>query len=384
MVLEATVGGTRRHLLDLVQHLDRRRFRVAVAASCERDPRFRSDLQRLRAVGFACEEVPMVRLIRPWRDAVAFLRLYRHLQTHSYTIVHTHSSKAGFLGRWAAWACRIPIRIHTPHGFPFDRQIPRPLQRFYRVLEQATASVTTRLICVSCAEAASARKQKLLPDDCLVIIPNGIALPLSIPGRKEARDALDRRWGIHLDGDQLLVASVGRLVRQKGYPDFIAAASLLHQRFAEARFVLAGEGEDRVRLTDQIASLALPKICMLLDSEAIPFVYGAMDVFVCSSLWEGLPYTVLDAMAAGRPVVATRVGGLPECVRPGRNGFLVAPHDPAALADAIGRLLADPLLRERMGGESRRIVEAEFRLDQMVQATEALYEACLREGGGTG
>ena len=373
-VLEATTGGTRRHLFDLVTRLDPARFAVHVVVSTRRDPGFLADLEALRARGLGVTVIPMTREIHPLRDAVALLRLRVAIRTARPDIVHTHSSKGGFLGRIAARLAGVPVVVHTPHVFAFQMAVGPLRRRLYLALERGAARLADRIICVCPAERAAAILARVAQPAQLVVIENGIA-PLPPPiaaARAQMRSELAIR------PDELVVGTVGRYTRQKGHADLLAAAPAVLQRHPRTRFVLAGAGELRPAIEAQIARLALGDHVLLVGAqEDAARFYPAFDVTVLPSLWEGLPYSLLEAMAAGAAVVATRVGGIPDVILSGKTGLLVPPLAPEALAQAIAALLADPALRARLGAAARALVPVRYAVDTMVRKTAELYAVRL-------
>jgi len=373
-ILEATTGGTRRHLFDLAAGLDPRRFAVRVLCSTLRDPAFAGDVRALRARGIPVTIVPMRRAIHPLSDPAALAAIYRHLKRRRCAVVHTHSSKAGFLGRLAAHAARVRRVIHTPHLFPFEMDVG-PLRRsFYAGLERMAARWTDRIVCVCPFERESALRRHVAPADKLTVIENGIRMPTSCSPDAAAR--LRRELGFA--PDDTVVGAAGRLTAQKGYSDLVRAAAGIVKRRPGTKFVLAGDGELRRAIERLVARIGLQADFRLLGSrtDLDPF-YALLDVVVFPSRWEALPYTLIEAMAAGRAIVAARVGGIPDVLTNGHNGLLVPPRDVPGLRDAVGSLLDHPQRRQALGKEARRTAEERFRLSDMLERIGALYEGGL-------
>lgn len=373
LATEAMAGGTRRHLFDLAENLDRARFRVAVLCSPLRNPRFAEDAARLAALDIPVYQAPMRRnLDRPWRDLAAGLAMTRHLRRHPCDVLHTHSSKAGFLGRWAARRVgRPPCTVHTPHVFPFRMRAATPLMFLYERLEKMAAGWTDRFICVCEDERRDALRRALAPPRKFVTIHNGIRV--RSPAASPASGAAERRR-LGILPSETLVGGIGRLVPQKGWETLIAAVALLRPAHPRLKVVVAGDGPRRRNIEIRLRRRGLDGMMRLLPAPADPeALYGAIDIFVQPSLWEGLPYGLLDAMAAGKAVVATAVGGVPEAVEDGRSGILTPPAQPAALADALAELLAHADRGAQMGRcASQRVAQA-FRLEDMIAQTEDVY-----------
>lgn len=361
-VLEATAGGTRRHLRDLVQALDRRRFRLTVVVSVARDPDFSRDLDLFRKMGVTVELLPMIRQIAPLADVTAVARLTRLLRRRRPDIVHAHSSKAGMVARLAARrAGRIPV-VYTPHAFAFLSD--HSLRSLYLVCERWAARWTDRLIAVSREEhelACASRHGLALPRACVQLIPNGIASGDLPPPRSSTPP---------------VVGFVGRLCRQKGPDFFLTVASRLHAAYPDAQFRMVGEGPWLPWVERQIERLGLGH-CLTLrtarDDVAVGAELAELDLLVMPSRWEGLPYTLLEAMAAGVPVVAMAAGGIADVVEDGVSGMLSPVGDLDGLTLRMQLLLTDTALAQRLRiGAHQRL--AQFTLRGMVDATAAVYE----------
>lgn len=372
-VLEATTGGTRRHLVDLLTHLDKDRFQVAVACAIRRDPEFRGDIERLRAAGVDVHIVDMVRSIHPLRDGAAAGGLRALMREGSYQLVHTHSSKAGILGRYAARREGVPCLLHSPHVFAFQMQAAAPVVGFYAACERWAARFTDRIICVSQTEVQAARDRRICDSERLVLIENGIdADPFDGTPKGSFRQELE------LSAETPLIGVIGRLSRQKGQADLVAAAPDILQRHRAAQFVFIGSGPDKRRLDQEITRRGLETCFHFVEAHAdMPRVYADLDLVAQPSRWEGMPYSLLEAMAAGRAIVATRTGGVPDMIVDGESGRLVPSGDTTGLAEAIAALLADSAQREALGAAARARVRERYTLARMVSSIEALYTACL-------
>ena len=359
-ILEATIGGTREHILQILSHVNTDRFDVSLLCSAERDPRFLQDVARLRQAGVRVKVVPIMRAIWPWADLKAFLAIVAHLRRHRCDVVHTHSSKAGFLGRAAAWVCGVPRIYHTPHIFYFQYQRNRVSRMFYEGLEWLAACVTTRLVAVSREQGQLAVRFGVGRPGQVSVIENGVAAaPPTTPDQQ-----LRKRAELGVSADEPLVGMVARLARQKGCEHYLRVA----------RRVLVGEGELEERLRAMADELRLgDRFLFLGHRDDADEIYWALDLFVLTSLWEGLPYVVMEAMAAGLAVVATDVPGTRDIVRDDATGYLVDPEDEADMAERIMELLADPERGKRMGRLGKERVARRFTRDRFIREIEALY-----------
>ncbi|MGI6495967.1 MAG: glycosyltransferase [Kiritimatiellia bacterium] len=365
LVLEATEGGTRRHVRELSLEMLRRGFRVSLAVSTGRDPDFgRQDIPLLRDAGADVLVLPMQRGIAPFRDMACVRRLRAWMRRHRPDLVHTHSSKAGVLGRHAA-ACEGIPAIHTPHGFAFEMRVPSPLRAFYRAIERRMAGHTALLIAVSEAEARLARG--LSPDLRVEVVHNGIppssAPPAPLPSRRF--DA----------------AFIGRFGPQKAPEVFLEACGKVLAARPGARFAMMGSGDPgiaarRLLRADPALEAATSFFPRSGDCSADALLRDTKTLAM-PSRWEGFPYLVLEAMAAGTPLVAADVGGVREAVRNGCEALLVPPDSPPLLARSILRLLDDTPLACRLAGAARERV-GRFTLEAMADRTASLYRDVRR------
>ncbi len=371
-VMEATTGGTRRHLMDIVRHLPASRFEVSVACSTRRDPLFLDDIKVMKAWGIRVHDLPMWRNIRPSGDAIAFVRLLRIIRRGGFDVVHTHCAKAGFLGRLAARAAGVPCIVHTPHTFPFEMHVGRLTRWCYFRLERMAARWCSRIVCVCRSQEAVARS--VTDPARVVVIENGI-----VPSPpQDGAETLLRRRELGISPEIPVAAVIGRFTLQKGHAGFIEAARRVGSRLPAARFVLVGDGELGPDIEKMILAAGMQERFLMVGArEDVTDLLPALDVVVLPSLWEGLPYSLLEAMAAARGVVATAVGGMPEVVEDGVNGLLVPPGNPVALAEAVVTLLGDGERRSKMGARARETAVSRYGIENMMGRLAALYEGAL-------
>jgi glycosyltransferase involved in cell wall biosynthesis len=374
-VIEATTGGTRRHVVDLATHLDRNRFDISLLCATRRDPGFQNDIKRMREAGVTVNDVEMRRSISPFHDMAAYRALRDEFTGGTFDIVHTHSSKAGALGRLAANRAGIGTIVHTPHVFPFQMEQPALVRALYTAIERLLAARCHAMICVSRAEQSAARSHKLCADEKLRHIPNGIELTTNF-----VASAASLRGELGLPVDRKLIGLVGRVSHQKGADTLLAAAPAIRAAHPDAEFVIVGDGPEMPALRQQIDSANLGAVCHLPGArEDAQRFYPLFDVLALPSRWEGLPYTLLEAMAAGVPVVASSVGGNSEVLITGVNGLLVPQQDPARLSEAIVQILDDSDLARSLGSAARETVRSDYSLDEMMRRTAELYEELLAQ-----
>ncbi len=368
------LGGAQQNTLHTVANLDRSRFEPILVAG-------RGGIlggEAGRSHGLETLFLPdLVREVDPRRDLLALFRLLAFLRQRRPEIVHTHSSKAGILGRWAAFLAGVPVIVHTIHGFGITPEQGGARRWIFRSLESATSAVTTRFLAVSKSNLEEGVATGLFPRGRATLMRSGVDLA----SFRNGASAGDLRGVLGIPAGAPVAGMVACLKPQKAPLDFVAVAERVARRVADAHFLLVGDGELRPRVQEAVAQSGLGGRFHLLGwRRDIPSILKNLSVLVLTSLWEGLPRVVPEAMAAGLPVVATRVDGTPEVVREGETGYLAEPHDVEALADRVAALLADPALARRMGERAREEV-GDFDIDAMVRKQESLYQQLL---GGAG
>jgi glycosyltransferase involved in cell wall biosynthesis len=292
------------------------------------------------------------------RDVAGLVELVRLLRRERPDILHASSSKAGVLGRIAGALTGVPIRIFTVHGWAFAAHSGLA-SRLYRWGDRLVRPLTTVTICVSEREREAGLAAGTCDRDRTVVIANAV----DVAGARRFRPA---------GRERPLIVSVGRLKAPKDFLTLVRALGKLPPDSVDA--VIVGEGPDRGLLEQEIARLGLlGRIRLAGERNDVPELLAGADVFVLPSASEGMPVSVLEAMAAGLPVVASRVGGVPEQVTDGRTGLLVAPGDPDQLAAALGRLVDDGELRLRLGSAARARAEEAFDLEPFRRAHVELY-----------
>jgi glycosyltransferase involved in cell wall biosynthesis len=285
----------------------------------------------------ACARI--AREVHPYKDLQALRQLIAYLHANRFDMVHTHTSKGGFIGRRAAWSVGVPAIIHTVHGFAFHEQ-SHPLQvRMYAAIERMAARWCHKIVTVSRYHREWALQLKIATPSKVVAIPNGLD-----PARIEPTQPLDAvRQALGVRAGLPIILSTGRLATQKGFEYLIEAVSHLKRLRAQPfQVVIAGEGPLRDTLQKQIQRLGVSDRVQLIGFyKTIGDLYALADLVVLPSLWEGLSIALLEAMAAGKPIITTTIGSNLEATDNGRVAQLVPPKDAHALANAIQQMLGD-------------------------------------------
>lgn len=372
IITKMELGGAQQNTLFTVSNLDVQKYETFLLAG---EAGELIDEARRFENFFVIKD--MVREIRPFKDIKAFFQIVkilkkikRQLPKSSSIIVHTHSSKAGILGRWAAKAAGVKVRIHSVHGFPFNDFQPFFKKYIYIILEKITSIITSHFIAVSSSNIDEGIKYKIFKRYKATLIRSGIDISrFKNPetGKEETRTYL----GIPLDAPVVLMVSC--LKPQKAPIDFVKACFIIKEKIKNVSFLLAGDGVLRPELENEIKKQGLEGTFHLLGwRRDIPNLINASDVLVLTSLWEGLPRVIPQAMAASVPVVATKVNGSLEAVKEGVNGFLLNPGDIEGIAEKTVFLLENPKKAKKMGQKGSFMVE-EFDIYKMVADQERLY-----------
>jgi glycosyltransferase involved in cell wall biosynthesis len=377
VITRLDLGGAQDNTLHTVKHL-----KAPYAPFLVAGPGGLLD-EETRQSGMETHFLPaLVRPIRPWSDlaAVAALaRLFRRLRPE---IVHTHSSKAGIVGRAAAAAAGVPVVVHTIHGFGFHPGQSGAVRKALCWAERAVRPVTTHVVTVSRAHLERGAALGLLDPARASVIRSGVHLGAIRAAAGAAagvgREAHRARLGLPVRGP--IVGMVACLKPQKAPLDFVEAAARVAQRRRDACFVVAGDGALKDAVASRARALGLEGRLHLLGwRRDVPDLLASFDVLVLTSRWEGLPRVIPEAIAASVPVVATAVDGSAEILKDGVNGFLAAPGDIDGIAARIARLLDEPALGSEVTAAARPLLD-EFDIDRMVRRQEALYARLLDEG----
>lgn len=329
------------------------------------------NLARLRARGVKILTLAgLVRRVSPVNDLVTLFALWRLFCRERPRIVHTHTSKAGILGRWAARLAGVPVVVHTPHGHVFWGYFGPARTRFFILLEKLSALVTDRLVMLTEQEKLDHLRVGIAPEERFVTIHSGVDLaPLA--AAKAARSEARRELGI--PEGAFAVGTVGRLTAVKGPGVLLEAARTVIERHPRSVFVFLGAGEMLEALQEKAAAMGIEsRIRFAGWRPDAARMMSALDCFAFPSINEGMGKALVEAMALEKPVVASRVGGMIDLVDDGVNGFLVPPSDPGALADRILFYMENPETARRMAAKAAGTAAA-YGAAAMVRKIESLY-----------
>ena len=369
IITQLELGGAQEIVIYTAENLSRDRYSPILISGCggildgevKNNPKIKS---------FFIPE--LIREVNPIKDAITLIKIWRFLKLERVDLVHTHSSKAGILGRWAAHFAGVPHIFHTYHGFGFNDYQKWWTRKAFIWLERVTARITDKLIVVSSENIKKGLANRIGKERQYEVIH----CATNIKAFSEIKINFDQKKGeFGIDPESPVVAMIACFKPQKAPQDFILLAHRVSQVLPSTRFLLVGDGELKPEVEELIGRFKLKgKVILTGWRRDVPEIMQIIDVLVLTSLWEGLPIVFAEAMASGKPVVATDVDGAKEAIIEGVNGFLVEPHNIEKFAERIIRLIRDRNLAQKMGSEGRKMVYPTFDLAHMLKRIEALYE----------
>ncbi|MCM8791931.1 MAG: glycosyltransferase family 4 protein [Candidatus Omnitrophica bacterium] len=370
VITKLELGGAQKQLLELIRNLDKERYRVYLFTA--KEGLLIKEAESIESVKIIKSRY-LERPINPFKDTVAFIELYSFIRKNRFQIVHTHSSKAGILGRVAAKVAAVKNIIHTVHGWPFHRYQNKIIYWIFIWLERITSFFTAKIIVVSNYDRKKGLKYKIGTPDKYTLINYGIDY-----SEFKRRPALELKEQLKINKDQPLIGMIACFKPQKGIFDFIKVAQRVSFSFPEAKFVLVGDGALKPKIERFIQRLNLEdKIILLGWRRDIAEILSIIDIFLLTSRWEGMPISVLEAKASKKPVIVTDTGGVSEIMRDSVDGFLVPCGNIELISERVLILLKDKELRENMGRESEGSLDNRFSFAFMIKAIDNLYSQII-------
>lgn len=376
VITRLNIGGPATHVVQLATKLPESEFETLLITG--REGQHEASMVYLaRRAGLSPLVIPELSPDIGLRDGIALVKLVQEFRHWHPDIVHTHTAKAGTLGRLAARLAGVPAVVHTFHGHVLRGYFPRPLEELFRTIERGMALLTDRIVTLSPSLRADLIEMRIAPSSKIEVIPLGMDFS-GLVGPGGPRGYLRQELGI--ENLHPIIGTVGRLVSIKNQALFLRAARSMVDSGSQANFVIVGDGELRPSLESQARDLDLAgRVHFLGWREEMSPIYRGLDIFALTSNNEGTPLSLLEAMAAGLPVVATSVGGVPDVVTDGVNGLLVPPGDGEAMTESWRRILRDPARSQRMGERARQDVIGRFGLERMLEKMRALYKSIAEE-----
>jgi len=360
IITQANGGGAQNYVLTLARH-----FNGDIAAGNESSTLFQEAVHK----GQVCHSLShLKRAINPWNDFLAILEIRQLIQNLKPDIVHFNSSKAGVLGSFASIGLKCKV-IYTAHGFVFNEPLSWPIKSFYLALEKIASSYRDHIIAVSGADREVGLKFGLISPNKISVVYNGI-MPISFLSQQEARLKLN------LTADKVIVGTVANFYKTKGLDILVEAVNLLPANIKDkCHFVILGDGPEKNNIKSMLENLKLTALFTLPGGiENADTYVKAFDVFVLPSRKEGFPYSILEAIQAELPIIASDVGGIPEALE--TAGILIPPEDPKALARQIEDLVSNPNQRQELSKKAL-IRAGEFTEEKMLKETEEIYKKVI-------
>lgn len=375
LITRLIVGGAQENTLYTAAGLDPRRYQVTVLSG----PQTGSEgslIEEARQQGIALELLPtLVRQISPLQDLRTLQVLVQHLRQERYTIIHTHSSKAGILGRIAAHVAGVPVILHTVHGWSFHDYMPLITRWLYILLERLCARYSDVLIVVTRRDEEKGLRAGIGRPDQYRLIRSAIPLQQFDPSRGQRQQV---RLALNIPQQALVLGNIGRFSPQKNPLDWVRIAGSLAERYPDLYFLMVGDGPLRPAVEAELQRQGIASRTRLTGLRRdIPQMLSAMDIFLLTSLWEGLPRVLPQAMSMGLPVVANQADGTQEAIQHGVTGFLVQPGHLEKAVNYCAQLIEDPALRRSLGEAGQEFARREFDLARMLEQIDQTYQELL-------
>lgn len=371
VITKPELGGAQLSTLNIISRLDRGRYDVSFITS----PKgiLRPEFEGLKNTN--CFFSPfLARSINPLFDILAFIHIYFIYRSNKYEIVHTHSSKAGIIGRLAAYLAGVPVIIHTVHGWSFNDYQGRIKKRFFIFLESIAAKFTTKIICVSERDIQSGVRHGIAPKDRFVFIKYGIPLSEFKSKKLSACSLKRKREEVGIVNRDPVVGMLSCLKPQKSPLDYIKACMEVYKKMPNVNFLLIGDGVLRPKCKKLLASSQLNGRFIFTGwRRDIPEILDILDAMVLTSKWEGMPISVIEALSRGCPVIATDAGGTPELIKDGVSGYITGIGSYKEIAERLLEVLGNPKTLERMKKGAFLSIDDSFEADRMVREIDDLY-----------
>lgn len=351
IITQSAWGGAQKYVFDLATNLKKYDVTVGVGSGGELIP-------KLKKSGVKVIEIPeLVRSINPVKDVQAVLETYQLIKSSGFQIVHTNSSKAGVVGRLAARLAGVKAVTYTVHGLVLNEPMNFPVKAVYWLMEKVGSLCSGKIITVSQMDKDSVIRYGLKEASEVQVIPIGVEkMPIGSTSH-----------------DGFVVGTIANFYPTKGYRYYLPAISETLKIYPEIKFELVGVGPDEMMVRGTISKLGIGRsVTVINDKTTARKRLSGFDIFVLPSVKEGMPYTIVEAMQAGLPIIATKVGGVPEEISDGKSGLLVPPGDSESLSAALVKLINDEKLRSRLGQTARR-ESGKFTVTRMVESTAKFY-----------
>ena len=372
VITKPELGGAQLSTLNLILNLPKDKYQISVITSPKGIlSREFKDLASSKTYFSPF----LARSLNPIFDILALIHIYLIYRSNGFKIIHTHSSKAGILGRWAGLFSRTPVILHTVHGWSFNDYQPVLIKRFYIFLEKITAVFTTKIICVSKKDIQIGLRYKIAPEEKFALIKYGIPLDRF---KNSACNKEKKKKELGIDNNDPVVGMISCLKPQKSPMDYVRACIDVYNRMPNINFLLIGDGILKEKCRSELRKSSLNGRFIFTGwRRDVSDILDIVDVVVLTSKWEGLPIAIIEALSKGKPIVATDTGGVRELVKDGINGYITRPGDYKHTADRILSILKNRESFFKMCGEADKAVDDSFDVKAMAVNMDNLYRRLI-------
>ncbi len=373
LITQSELGGAQQYIFDLAINL-KNEFNIIVASGEQgKNGELAKKLEKNNIEFLQISHLK--RAISPVNDIIAIWEIKKLIKKINPNIVHLNSSKISILSSLSLFTLHAnkQIRIiYTVHGWVFNEALPIWKKLFYKYAEKITAKAKNKLICVSEYDRQIAIQEKICKKEKLITIHNGVD-KINFYDKQESISKLNIK-NLNLKENEIILGTIGNLYKTKGFEYLIKASKILKDKNLNFKLIIIGEGDERKNLEKLIQDLELKNNVFLIGKvNKASKLLKAFDIYICSSVKEGFPYTILEAMQAELPIVSTNVGGIPEMISHNQEGLLVNSKSENKLANSIIKLINEKETRKTFSNKAKEKVSDEFNLDKMITATKNIY-----------
>ncbi len=368
VITKPDLGGAQISTANLISNLPKDRYQISIITSP--GGMLRREFENLKNVTAHFSPF-LTRPVNPIADILALIHIYDIYRRNKFKIVHTHSSKAGIIGRWAALLARVPVILHTVHGWPFNDYQPVLVKRLYIFLEKITASFTTKIICVSKKDIKTGLKYKIAPEEKFVLIKYGIPLDVF---KNSSCNKENKKKQLGINNNDPVIGMISCLKPQKSPLDYVRTCMDIYNERRDINFLLIGDGILKRKCKEELSKSRLNGRFIFTGwRRDVAEILDIIDIVVLTSKWEGLPVSIIESLSKGKPVVATDAGGSRELIKDGVTGYITRPGEYKDTADMVLRVLKDKVLYNKMSHEAVLSIDESFDIKAMVNEIDSLY-----------
>ncbi|MFA5389447.1 MAG: glycosyltransferase family 4 protein [Candidatus Omnitrophota bacterium] len=368
VITKPELGGAQLSTLNLISSLPKDRYKISLITSSRGI--LKHEFENLGNISTHFSPF-LARPINPILDILALMHIYDIYRRNRFKIIHTHSSKAGIIGRWAALLAGVPAIVHTVHGWPFNEYQPVPVKRFYIFLERITALFTAKIVCVSKKDIEMGLRYKIAPEEKFILIRYGIPLRRF---KNSSTDIAGKRRELGIDNNDPVVGMISCLKPQKSPLDYVKACIDIYNKMPTVNFLLIGDGVLKNRCKAELEKSSLNGRFIFTGwRKDIPEILDIVDIVALTSKWEGFPIAIIEALSKGKPVVSTDTGCVRELVKDGLTGYVTTPGEYKDISNRILEILRDRESFLRMKKQALESIDDSFDISAMARNTDDLY-----------